>query len=222
MATIRIICISIMLVTLLPSCTKYNFIDGGKAEGVHDCSMWDYMQLSPYNWDSTRIMIEHAGLRSLFEGKEQKQITFFGITNHAIRTYMLEHNETITDPSKHWVRVTDIPQEFCYNLLTKLIIPDRFMLKDIPRGNRVKQTNSNGELIYVNEGGKSYAAITGNLFCYTFQDPYQDVANAGLVSLYLVSMNRGGTTAQRIVSSDIQTTNGVVHALSYGFKFSDL
>lgn len=51
------------------SCTKENFIDTGLANGDHDCSMLEYMRGDHYNWDSTVVMIEHAGLTDLFEGK---------------------------------------------------------------------------------------------------------------------------------------------------------
>ena len=53
----------------LGSCTKWNYHDGGVAYGVHDCSMWDYFKKQPRDWDSTRVMIQHAGLQDLFEGK---------------------------------------------------------------------------------------------------------------------------------------------------------
>lgn len=67
------------------SCTKYDYIDGGLVKGVHDCSMWDYFHTDSYDWDSTIVMIEHAGLKSLFDGTgEYKEITFFGLTNHSI------------------------------------------------------------------------------------------------------------------------------------------
>lgn len=47
----------------LGSCTKWNYHDGGVAYGVHDCSMWDYFKKQPRDWDSTRVMIQHAGLQ---------------------------------------------------------------------------------------------------------------------------------------------------------------
>ena len=60
----------ILLITLwMCSCTKYNYVDGGVANGIHDCSMWEYFENHPTDWDSTMIMIEHAGLKPIFEGK---------------------------------------------------------------------------------------------------------------------------------------------------------
>ena len=69
--------IALLAFISLCSCTKYNYIDGGVASGVHDCSMWEYFEQQTVDWDSTRIMIEHAGMKSIFDGSGQyKDITF--------------------------------------------------------------------------------------------------------------------------------------------------
>ena len=93
----------------LGSCTKWNYHDGGVAYGVHDCSMWDYFKKQPRDWDSTRVMIQHAGLQDLFEGKgEYGQITFLAPSNLAIMTYMFNNN---------FRRVNEIPAAECRRLL---------------------------------------------------------------------------------------------------------
>ena len=50
----------VVMILFLCSCTKYNYIDGGGANGIHDCTMWEYFHTNSYDWDSTVIMIEHA------------------------------------------------------------------------------------------------------------------------------------------------------------------
>lgn len=94
---------------LSTSCTKYNFVDTGKAIGYHDCSMWEYFQQDPYNWDSLVVMSERAGLQQVFMGTSTygKNLTVFGITNHSIRRYLLE---------KGYEQIADIPVEDCRNL----------------------------------------------------------------------------------------------------------
>ena len=92
--------ICIVMVGLV-SCTKWNYDDGGVSNGVHDCSMWEYLHTQSRDWDSTIVMIERAGLRELFEGKgEHEQITFLGLTNYSIRTYLLDMGY------KHLIRLT--------------------------------------------------------------------------------------------------------------------
>lgn len=78
-----------MLLINLYSCTDFNFIDGGLANGVHDCTMWEYFKNQPVDWDSTMVMIEHAGMKSYFDGSgKYKEITFFGITDLSIIRFL--------------------------------------------------------------------------------------------------------------------------------------
>ena len=80
----------VVMVLCFCSCTKYNYINGGTANGIHDCTMWEYFHTNSYDWDSTVVMIEHAGLKSLFDGTgEYKQITFFGLTSNSILRCLL-------------------------------------------------------------------------------------------------------------------------------------
>ena len=128
----------------LGSCTKWNYHDGGVAYGVHDCSMWDYFKKQPRDWDSTRVMIQHAGLQDLFEGKgEYGQITFLAPSNLAIMTYMFNNN---------FRRVNEIPATECRRLLEKLIIPQRILTSDVPRGSRSEATGEK-------TGGKTYTLM---------------------------------------------------------------
>ena len=42
----------ILLTTLcMCSCTKYNYVDGGTANGIHNCSMWEYFESHLTDWD---------------------------------------------------------------------------------------------------------------------------------------------------------------------------
>ena len=74
--------IGIILVLLsLFSCeTKYNYIDSGLANGRFDGTMYDYLHSNSYDWDSTLLLVERAGLEDLFQGKQggYEKITFFG------------------------------------------------------------------------------------------------------------------------------------------------
>ena len=95
-----------VMVLCLCSCTKYNYINGGTANGIHDCTMWEYFHTNSYGGFPV-VMIEHAGLKSLFDGTgEYKQITFFGLTSNSILRYMLENNcERVTDIRLENVRI---------------------------------------------------------------------------------------------------------------------
>ena len=200
----------VVMVLCLCSCTKYNYINGGTANGIHDCTMWEYFHTNSYDWDSTVVMIEHAGLKSLFDGTgEYKQITFFGWTSNSILRYMLENN---------CERVTDIPVGKCQDIIQKLVAPKRIMLNDVPRGNRI-QSGGGIESAFVEYDGLVFDCIRGSLFLWTQRMAYNDIEDTGEIALYIASRNQDGTRNERVASTDIQTTNGVVHSLNYDFRF---
>ena len=200
----------VVMVLCLCSCTKYNYINGGTANGIHDCTMWEYFHTNSYDWDSTVVKIEHAGLKSLFDGTgEYKQITFFGLTSNSILRYMLENN---------YERVTDIPVGKCQDIIQKLVAPKRIMLNDVPRGNRI-QSGGGIESAFVEYDGLVFDCIRGSLFLWTQRMAYNDIEDTGEIALYIASRNQDGTRNERVASTDIQTTNGVVHSLNYDFRF---
>ncbi|WP_255301858.1 hypothetical protein [Butyricimonas sp. Marseille-P3923] len=202
------IAICIVMVGLV-SCTKWNYDDGGVSNGVHDCSMWEYLHTQSRDWDSTIVMIERAGLRELFEGKgEHEQITFLGLTNYSIRTYLLDMG---------YKQVNSLYWDECYAILSKLIITERVMVADVPRGTWDSQT---GEVT----GGKEYSLLDGTtVILWTTQEPYMDMntSDVGIVRLNF-KLEETNVSRALIFSSDIQTNNGVVQALGYDFNVSDI
>ena len=91
-------------------CTKNNYIDTGISNGRHEGkSLLEYMETDSYNWDSTILLVRHAGeeMVRLFEGQDPDhgEITFFGLTNHSIRRYLLQNGlERVTDLDAGWCR----------------------------------------------------------------------------------------------------------------------
>lgn len=223
MATIKYIRIAFLcaMIAAFGSCTKYNYIDGGLSDGVHDCTMWEYFHKDSRNWDSTILMIERAGLRSLFDGTgEYNQITFFGLTGLSIERHIQNHNKGMkpTDP-QYWRGVNDIPVAQCKDIIQKLVVPGRIMLKDVPRGTRFQVTEE-GITGWKETGGKEYRTVGGGeLFVWTQREAYDEVEDTGAFSLWIASRNQSGTNNDRIASTDIQTTTGVVHSLNYDFRF---
>lgn len=205
------------------ACTNYHYYDGGLANGKHDCTVWEYLHLQPYDWDSTILMIEHAGMKEYFDGTLYPQITFFGITNYSIERFILDHDskDGLAETEK-WLGVRGIPADSCAAMLKKLIIPQkRLMMNDVPRGRRVMSTDSEGLAYYEETGGQEYNCVIGKMFCWTFQEDYHNVPEKGEISLRMI--RRGQVYAgERIVSCNIEMTNGIVHALSYDFRLSNI
>lgn len=225
MATINYLCKGALLLFILHlcSCTQYNYIDGGQANGVHDCSMWDYFKKQPRDWDSVMLMIDHAGMRDIFEGKgEYKQITFFGLTNYSIRRSMMDHNKNLdkNDPD-YWNSISDIPVGKCRDILQRLVIPQRLMLVNIPRGFRLRKLQE-GVSTWQKVDGITLKAMRGSLFIWTQREDYHEVPNTGEISLWIASDNQKNTSNQRIASTDIQTNNGVVMAMNNDYRFINI
>lgn len=221
MATIKYLVagLALTMVLGLGSCTKYNFIDGGLAQGVHDCTMWDYFHSDSYNWDSVILMIDRAGMRSVFDGSGQyPEITFFGLTNLSIERHIQNHNKSVGANGKHWLGVKDIPVSQCRDILQKLVVPRRIMRKEVPRGTRIQET-VDGLSVWKQDGGIICDCLRGRLFVWTQRELYNDIDDTGAFVLFISSQNYEGTNSDRIASTDIQTTNGVVHSMNYDFLF---
>lgn len=220
MATIKYLFAGVLLVLMLGSCTKYNYIDGGRADGMHDCTMWEYFHTDSYNWDSVILMIDRADMRSVFDGSGiYPEITFFGLTNLSIERHIANHNKNMkpTDAG-FWHGVNDIPVIQCRDILQKLVVPRPLLRKEIPRGQRVQET-VDGVSEWKQTDGMMCDCLRGRLFVWTQRDPWQGMDDMGAFTLWIASQNQQGTSSERIASTNIQTKNGVVHALNYDFRF---
>jgi len=97
--------LALLVLSLFSSCTKYDFVETGKATSYHDTTMWEYFQTDSYNWSYLVYMTKRAGLEDLFQGTNTQygpNITFLGITNHSIRRYLYRTygiNEDGTSPA---------------------------------------------------------------------------------------------------------------------------
>lgn len=222
MASIKYILMGALIAFCFGSCTKYNYIDGGKANGVHDCTMWEYFHGDRENWDSLILMAERADLRSLFDGtSEYGQITFFGLTNLIVERHIQNHNKDLDKSSPlFWHGVKSIPVGECRDIIQKLVVPRRFLMKDVPRGLRTQKA-VDGIMTWQESEGMRCGALRGSLFVWTQRESYNEVPDTGPFTLWIASRNQPGTRSERIASSNIQTTTGVVHALNNDFRFNN-
>lgn len=204
------IALAAFMATMSVSCTDYDLIDTGTANGKHECSMWDYFGSDQYNWDSLRVMATYAGLDDIYKGTSQygTGLTVFGITNHSIRRYLL---------SNGYNAVKDMPVEDCKRIILSTIMEgnSKLMLDDFISGTASSNPNT-----VIGTGGKMYKMLSGEeLWIYTFREPYGGVQQAGPKKIYIVSQESQRTT--EVASCNIETQTGVVHALSYNFNLND-
>ena len=199
--------IAVLLVTFWACNTKYNYIDTGISNGIHDCSMLEYLKSDSYNWDTIVRIIERAELVSLFEKEgAEDQITFLGPTNHSIRNWMYD---------SAYVNVNSIPVDTCKQMVLRHVVKGRHMMKDIPRGSI--GTNESAE----RKGGIEMTTMGDrNVWFYTISSPLHGVEDAGPLTLYCMSLDF--LLGVPLACPDIQTNTGVVISLDYNFYCGEL
>ena len=193
---------------LLASCTKDNFINTGVSNGRFDGNILEYMSAHSYDWDSTLVMIYHAGVDmvKLFEGNDEEHsvITFFGLTNHSIRRYLLEQG---------FKQVSDLDAEWCRSILLQHVVDGKIYRKDIPEGYP-------GDYGLAGTGGCYVTTLAGNqLWVYVdIQENGAIVENAARP--IFVNFIKTGLTFE-VASGDIEPDDAVIHALQYDFTLGD-
>jgi hypothetical protein len=189
--------------------TKNNYIDTGVSKGKHDCCMMEYFATNSYDWDSTVLVIERAGVEDIFTGQnpDYKEITFFGPTNHSIRRWMIENS---------YEKVSDIPVNVCEEMILKHIVKNKYMKADIAFANpKYTATDPN------QDGGTDLTTVGGNvIYAYKIRGEWGGVPGAGAIDLKLYSRS----LLQKIpmASADIECNNGVVHSLNYTYTFGQI
>ena len=206
MKTICYVMVGVLL--LLASCTKDNFINTGVSNGRFDGNILEYMSAHSYDWDSTLVMIYHAGVDmvKLFEGNDEEHsvITFFGLTNHSIRRYLLEQG---------FKQVSDLDAEWCKSILLQHVVDGKIYRKDIPEGYP-------GDYGLAGTGGCYVTTLAGNqLWVYVdIQENGAIVENAARP--IFVNFIKTGLTFE-VASGDIEPDDAVIHALQYDFTLGD-
>lgn len=205
----RLIYTIIVAFPLFYACTKDNFVYTGISNGRHEGkNMLEYMETDSYDWDSTLLMIRHAGAEivQLFEGKDaaHPEITFFGITNHSIRRYMLENGIK---------RVTDFDPAWCRDILLRHVVDGKLYRRKIPEG----KTGAYGT---VGEGGMTLTSLAGTeIWAYTTIEETSGIKENAARHIFINFTNVNVQVA--IASGDIEPDNCIVHALEYGFTLGD-
>lgn len=196
------------LLVLITSCTKDNFISTGNSNGRFDGSTMAYLEAHSYDWDSTVVMIRHAGpeMVALFEGKDEnhREITFFGMTNFSILRYLLQEDKT---------RVSDLDPDWCKSILLQHVVDKKHFRTDFPAGDP-------GEAGTVGTGGVMLTTLGGTtIWTYiVVQESGGIVDNAS--KPISVRFSKSGKNFG-VASGDLEQDNGVVHALEYWFTLGD-
>lgn len=198
------------IVSFLTGCSNDYYHDSKLANGKHDCSIWEYMQNDPDNWELVSVMIEKGGLKNIFDGShpDYPQITFFGPTNYSVREFLLKHENDEGERIYH--SLNDVPAEVCRQMVLSHIVPKRMMKDEFDY--EIKGTETGGTIV---------KTLTGiDLRVYRIKTPYHDIPDLGPEYLAIHALEKGYKVD--IASADIECTNGVVHSLSNTYEMAEL
>lgn len=205
----RIIYTIIIAISFLTtSCTKNNYIDTGICNGRYDGNFMEYMEAHPYDWSLTLELIRFAGedMVRLFEGNDpdHPEITFFGLTNHSIRRYLLQNDIK---------QVTDLDADWCRSLLLRHIVDGKYFRNDFPAG----KPSDYGT---VGTGGITLTTLAGTqIWAFVVVQEKQGIVENASKPVSINFLNGRGVFG--IGSADIEPNNGVVHAIGYAFTLGD-
>ena len=206
----KIFYVFLVLWGVATGCGNDFYHDSGLADGKHDCTVWEYLQTDHYNWDSVIVMIEHAGLKDVFDGTnpEFKQITFFAPTNLSVNQFLFKTTGETGDMV--YSSVKDVPVELCRKMLLAHVLNRRMMKEDFDY--EVKGTLTGGTMVTTIGGVE--------LRVYRTRTPYNGIPDIGPESLFFHAVTSGHIAM--VASADIDMMNGVVHSLSYTYEFTKL
>ena len=217
MKTLHVI-LAVGLAAWCMSCDpKQDVIYTGVSDPHFDGTMMDYLRSDERNCDLTVEMIERADLVDLFEGQVDTlpEITFFAPPAYSIQRFIWESQEEPKD-GETYESVADIPVEKCRSYILRCVAKGKYLKEDIGFRNESYRLMDPEQ-----DGGTLFEMLDGNLVraCEEKSD-WKGVPDIGPVTLQLWSVTQ--QIEVPVASPDIQPTNGVVHALSYGFDFGKI
>ena len=205
----------------LSSCVKNGYIDTGLVDGRHDGTIWEYLnmdnELNNYNWDSTVLVIEKAGLVDYFNDPNAN-ITFFAPTSLSIMRYMYEDinpNYYVFEP--RYEKIEQIPANICRELLMKYVIKGKYKVQDFKKGEPVqgRYYGKEGEFLTTEGGNEIWT-------CKWTKNYFKNGIELVDGETILLMSSKEYQYEITINSSDIEPNNGIVHSLTYGHVFGKI
>lgn len=210
-----------LLGLILASCQDKYFEDSGTHAPVYDGTVMDYIKLRKDVFDSLYQIIQLADLESVLD---QEGVTFFAPGDGSIRKAIYSLNEVLYLLGRDTVFTLDqIDPSVWREYLSMYIYNDTYVLKDIPQ---LDTLNMN---IFPGQGFISYGGHNMNLgvnyndvISQNSSGQAQVVKYAGYRQLFISYIRNtgnigewGGMVNAPVATSDIRTSNGVIHALEY-------
>ena len=206
---------------LLGSCQKNYFEDSGTHAPKYDGTVVDYIKQRKDVFDSLYKVIQLSGLESVLN---QEGVTFFAPGDASIRRSLISLNRELYERGRDTVFTLDqVHPDVWREYLSMYIFNDTYLLKDIPQIDTINLE------IFPGQGFLSYGGTNMNIgvnyndvVSKNSEGEFQTIKYGGYRQLFLAYIRSvsnigsyGGMVNAPVASSDIQTRNGVIHALEY-------
>ena len=196
------------MLLLFASCKKYYF-DTGVHNPKYNGSTLQYMKAKQPFFDSTLTVVNLAGLTDVLD---KENVTFFAPPSGSVFKSIKRLNIYLRNSGKDTVsKLNQIKPEVWRNTLSQYIFKGSFLLKDYPQRDT---------LAYIAYPGQNYTSYAGRIMNVgaIFGDA-GGVSYAGYRQLFLayipdLSNPQVALQNNPVATSDIQTTNGVLHVLT--------
>lgn len=196
----------------LASCSKDYYQDSGLQSGVYKGTSFEFLNEKPFFFDTLVNVIELAEMKPVIS---DSTVTFFAPTNNAIRKAMNALNANRYNDFKDSLKLSDVPAEVWRKFLSRYIIREKFMLKDIPRRDLSQPS------VYPGMNIESFDGYIMNLGV-EFSD-YNGTKDVGPRKVMFSSVGELGAPdniTTGVATSDIQTSNGIIHILNEDHVFA--
>ncbi|WP_157986657.1 fasciclin domain-containing protein [Chitinophaga alhagiae] len=203
----------ICLVLFTQACKKDYYVDGGLANPYYNGTIYDYLTEKTLYFDTIKQIIDLAGLKDMMTSDT---VTFFSPTDDVIRVAMNDLNAQRYATMKDSVDIADIGPEVWRQFLGMYIMQGKRVAGSFPR---VSPENISAF------PGINYIMLDGYILNIGLDyTSYNGVEAVGPRILTVTDITYDPTNFRnnprvRVVSSDIQPKNGVVHALSISHYF---
>jgi hypothetical protein len=203
----------ICLVLLTQACKKDYYADGGLANPVYNGTIYDYLTEKTMYFDTIKQIVDLAGMKDMMMSDT---ITFFAPTDDVIRVAMNDLNAERYATMKDSVTLSDIGAEVWRKFLGMYILKGKRVAGTFPR---VSPENISAF------PGINYIMLDGYILNIGLEyTSYNGVEAVGPRILMVTDITFDPTNFRnnpkvRVVSSDIQPKNGVIHALSISHTF---
>lgn len=203
------------------ACNDKYFEDSGTHNPKYDGSVLNYIEQRKDVFDSLYRVIKLAGLESALD---QEGVTFFAPGDASIRKAVFALNRELYSRGRDTILTLDqVDPSVWKEYLSMYIFNDTYLLKDIPQIDTINLNVFSGQGFISAGGTNMNIGVNYNDVSSTNSSgETQTVKYAGYRQLFLSYIRNVGSLGSYgsmvnapVASSDIQTRNGVIHALEY-------